>query len=271
MTTLAPKSDFTPDEVVVKTASRTWMHQVGSASSSTLQTATARKLLDGAIVAAKSSVSSLSKPPALTRTRWVWRLAGAYHLCHSTERLMEEAARRFSLAERWSLAQWAARKATEETSHDRLALLDIQAMGYQADAVVKALVPPAARTLVDYFTQSVQASDPIGCVGYSYAMERLATAIGEEYINRVELLLPSGIYATRCLRVHSGVGADREHVEETVALVAGLTSQERGRVAKSCYQTALLCFSAPQEGYISDEELHNRLQSLESSASVGES
>ncbi|MBD2534277.1 hypothetical protein H6G97_34055, partial [Nostoc flagelliforme FACHB-838] len=37
-------------------------------------------------------------------------------------------------------------------------------------------------------------------------------------------------YATRCLRVHSGVGSDVEHVEETVALVAALTPEERTRV-----------------------------------------
>jgi hypothetical protein len=54
---------------------------------------------------------------------------------------MEEARDRFAASGRESLAQWAAQKAREEAGHDRLALLDIQSMGYDAEAVVQALVP----------------------------------------------------------------------------------------------------------------------------------
>jgi pyrroloquinoline quinone (PQQ) biosynthesis protein C len=176
---------------------------------------------------------------------------------------MKEAARRFAGERRWSLAQWAAQKAREERDHDRLALLDLQSMGYDAEAVVKTLLPPAAKALVNYFNQSAQASDPIGCVGYSYAMERLATGIGEQYIQKVETLLSPEINATRCLRVHSGVGADAEHVQETVEMVASLSDEERIRIANACYQTALLCFSPPQGGYISNQQLQHLLKPLE--------
>jgi pyrroloquinoline quinone (PQQ) biosynthesis protein C len=141
-------------------------------------------------------------------------------------------------------------------------LLDLQSMGYDADAVVKTLLPPAAKALVNYFTQNAKASDPIGCVGYSYAMERLATGIREQYIQKVESLLPPETNATRCLRVHSGVGADAEHVEETVEMVASLTDGERIRIANACYQTALLCFSPPHGGYISSKQLQYLLKPL---------
>ncbi len=224
--------------------------------------ATTRKLLDGAIAAARSTVSSSTRPPALTRLRWIWRLAGSYHLTHTTHQLMAEAAEKFTSMGHDRLAEWALQKADEERGHDQLALLDIRSMGYEAEAVVEALVPPAAMALVDYFTRSVQDLNPIGCVGYSYTMERLATGIGEEYIQAVEALMPAGIQATRCLQVHSGIGADLEHVEETVKLVSGLNPQERVDVAAACYETALLCFSPPKEGYISDEELHYILNPL---------
>ncbi|MCX7596862.1 MAG: hypothetical protein N2235_24590, partial [Fischerella sp.] len=170
---------FVADEVVENTVKRTWVHRPPAENSNTFlqkkvgadsSVAKTRKLLDGAIALAWYTVKSDRRPPppALTRTRWVWRLAGSYHLCHSTPRLMEQAAQRFAASGRKSLAQWAALKAREEAGYDRLALLDIQSMGYDAEAVVKVLVPPAAKTLVDYFTQSVQATDPIGCVGSSY-------------------------------------------------------------------------------------------------------
>jgi pyrroloquinoline quinone (PQQ) biosynthesis protein C len=137
-------------------------------------------------------------------------------------------------------------------------------LGYDAEAVVEALVPSSATALVDYFIRSVQTPDPIACVGYSYAMERLALAVSEKHIQTVEALLPSGTCATRCLRVHSGVGADVEHVEETIKLVAALTSEERTRIAIACYETALLSLSLPQRNYPSDQELQQILKLLES-------
>ncbi|MBD2562175.1 MULTISPECIES: hypothetical protein [Nostoc] len=222
-----------------------------------------QKLLDRAIAYAWHTVKSDRRPPKLTPIRWVWRLAGAYHSsCHTT-RLMEEAAGRFAASGRQNLAQWAAQKAKEEAGHDRLALLDIQSMGYDAEAVVKALVPPTVKTLINYFIQSVQTTDPIDCVGFFYTSERLGIFQGEEYIQSVQALLPPGTHATRWLRIHSGVGAEVKHVEETVEVVAHLTCKELIRIAKASYETALLRFTPPKEDYISDEELQNVLKPLE--------
>lgn len=260
-----------PDKVVVATADRVWLYRPGSGDSNDVlaqpksggsSVAITQKLLDTSIVLAKRAVLSSHRPPALSRTRWIWHLAGQYHLTHSTPRLMEEVAQLFAAAGRETLAQWATEKAIEERGHDRLALLDIQSLGYKAEAVVEALVPPSAKVLLDYFTRSVQASEPTSCVGYSYTLERLALAIGEEYIQAVEVLLPPGTNATRCLRVHSGVGSDVEHVEETVELVAALSPEERTRVAIACYETALLYFSSPQRSYPSDEQLQQILRPL---------
>ena len=262
-----------PDKVVVATTNRSWLHRldhariddpfarpmVGAGS-----VVTTRKLLDGTVAAAGSAVSSSRRPPALTRTQWVWRLASAYHLTHSYPPLIEEAAWRFEKMGRKNLSQWAAQKAREERGHDRLALLDIRSMGYKAETVVEALIPPVAVVLVNYLTQSVQAPDPLGCVGYSYTMERLATGIKEKHIQSVEALLPPDICATRCLRVHSSVGADAEHVEETLEMIAGLAPEERTRVAIACYETALLQFNSPKEDYISESELQHMLRPLES-------
>lgn len=256
----------------METTNSTWVNQPqleGSGDSLTQKVidadtlAKTRKLLDQAIVSAWHTVKSERRPPALTSTRWVWRLAGFYHLCHSTPRLMEEAQERFASANRQSLAQWAAQKAKEEAGHDLLALRDIRSMGYKAEAVVEVLFPPAAKTLLDCFTRCVQNSDPIDCVGYSYTAERLGICVGEGYIQKIEALLPPGINATRCLRVHSAISTTEvQHVNETVAMIANLTSQERDRVAKACYQAALLRFTPPKEAYISDEEIQKLLKPL---------
>ena len=258
-----------PEKVIIATKEHAWLYRPRSAKERFAQpmmndgsVATTQKLLDGSIAAAKYAVKSKEKPPALTPTRRVWRLAGAYHLCHPTFKLMKEATLGFYLIGRTRLAEWATQKAKKEAGRDRLALFDIQSMGYYSEAVVKALVPSAAVALIDYFTRSVRDWNPIDCVGYSYTMERLAIEVGEEYIQKVEVLLPLKIDATRNMHIHSSVSADIEHVEETVEMVAKLTAKERTRVAVACYETALMCFSPPQDGYISDEKLRQILKPL---------
>ena len=258
-----------PNKVVVATGKRAWLHQtsgkddrfsrpMGGVATKLIT----RKLLDGAIAAAKIAVQTTSQPPVLNSVRWVWRLAASYHLCRPTQRLMKEAAQHFRKAKRLSLEHWAGDKAWEEESHYRLALQDIYSMGYKAEEVVEKLVPPIAQALINYFTKAVQDTDPIDCVGYSYTMERLALHVDQKYIQSVEDSLPPGVHATRCLRVHSNIGGDIQHVEETLEMVAGLTPLERTRIARACYETALLCFTPPPGGYISDLELQQLLQPL---------
>ncbi len=203
-------AQIAPDKVVIATKDRTWLSRPCSGKTRFAQPmegtgsiTTSKNLLDGAITAAKCAAKSSIRPLELTPISWVWQLAEAYHLSHSTPELMQEACVGFSMIGRWSLAEWAAHKANKEEGFDRLALLDIQSMGYDAEAVVNVLVPPAAVALIDYFICCVRNWNPIDCVGYSYTMESLATDVREEYIDEVEALMPIGINATRNLRVHS--------------------------------------------------------------------
>jgi pyrroloquinoline quinone (PQQ) biosynthesis protein C len=230
---------------------------------STESIAETQRLLDQAIAHAWRTVKTDRRPPKLTPIRWVWRLAAFYHLCASTPQLMKEAAQHFSASGRKSLAQWAMHKAEEEAGHDRLALLDIQSMGYRPETVVEKLFPPAAKALLNYFSQSAQNSDPIDCVGYSYTAERLGICIGQAYIQKVEALLPPNMNATRCLRAHSAISSTEvKHVKETLAMIAGLSLQERNNIAQACYKAACLRFSPPKGAYLSDEEIYNVLKQL---------
>ena len=51
-------------------------------------------------------------------------------------------------------------------------------------------------------------------------------------------------------------------LDENVALIAELSAAERTRIARACYETALMLFSPPPGGYISDEELQEILEPL---------
>lgn len=256
-------------KVVVANSERAWLYQPQSPDDRFAHPmdcvgsfATTKKLLDTAIAAAKVAVQSDSRPPALTATRWVWRLASAYHLTSPAPQLFKDAAIGFAGNSCSSLKSWALEKVEEETGHDRLALLDIKSLGYDAEAVIRELKPPAAIALIDYFTRSVQDDNPIDGVGYTYTMERLSLGIEKDYIKKVESLIPPKINATRCLRVHSAIGADAGHVDENVEMIAKLSAAERTRIARACYETALMLFSPPPGGYITDEELQKILEPL---------
>lgn len=257
-----------PDKVVVANSQKVWLYSSlddvdpSAKRISAGNTAITRNLLDGAMAAAKVAISSEKKPPAFTPNRYIWRLAGAYQIAHVTPMLMREAGERFASANRHELSDWAFEKAQEETGHDRLALLDIQSLGYRAEELVQSIIPAASMTLVDYFQRSVSDIDPIDCVGYTHALERLAIGAKKEHIEQVENLLPADVNATRCLKVHSSVGGDAEHVEENVEMIARLSFAERTRVIQACYETALLLFSPPQEGYFSEVELEEMLKSF---------
>lgn len=213
--------------------------------------AVTRRLLDGAVAAA-FQVASPRAVPVLTPMRWVWRLAGLYHLTHSTPVLLRIAAGQFARQRRPLLANWALERAREEHNHDLLALRDLAALGHAPERVVEVLQPPIAMRLVAAFEKSARAKDPIGCVGYAYALERLAMTVDAQDVERVEAVLPTGVRATRCLRVHSAMGSDEDHVAGTIRVLARCSSDERRAVAVAAYETSRLCFETPSSGHVDD-------------------
>ncbi|MGL4882057.1 MAG: hypothetical protein ACRC8K_13475, partial [Waterburya sp.] len=224
---------LTPNKIILATPDDVWVYRPNSKESSNLFTqssnnasdiAITKKLLDTAIILGKREASSNQRLPALNLNNWVWSLINQYHSTHPTPVLIEKASIHFAAQGDKHLAAWAEQKAIEETGHDRLALLDIESLGYKAQDLVKAFMSPSAKSLLDYFVSSVENPDPIGVVGYSYTLERISLAVKKRHIQAIEAIIPSGINATRCLRVHSSIGSDVEHVDEALEMMAELTS-----------------------------------------------
>ena len=280
-------AELTPGTILVADADRAWLHTRalggGSEPFSMPMTGpgslpTTRNLLDGAVGAGQRSIAlapSIASapppepPPPLTALRWAFRLAGYYHTTRVTPGLMEQARDRFAAAGQSSLAEWAATKAREERGHDELALRDLRSLGYAAERVVDILRPEIAIALASAFTAWVLGPDPVFCVGYAYALERLALTRGPDYLARVESVLPKGVLATRCLRVHSGSGSDAKHVEETALMVSGLPAEERAKIALACYETAALCSMPPKGGHLTEDALQQVLAPLKTPITPG--
>lgn len=274
--TAAPTCEWArvaPDEIIVADARSARLHRPDPIAPDPFRAPmtgpgsveTTRWLLEGAIAAglraARDDAAGLTPPP-LDLHRWAWRLCGLYHMTTETPALLAEAEARFTALARPALATWAADRRREETGHDRLALRDLAALGLDP-AIVHRVHPPAARRLVDWFRAAVRDEPlPLGAIAYAHTVERLALRFGRAYLDRVLAILPRGVDATRCLRVHSAVGTDAGHVDDNISVVAALPADERARIALACREVAWLSSTPPTGGYCDRASLLTMFGSL---------
>jgi hypothetical protein len=198
---------------------------------------TVRALLNGALYAAFRGVGRQGRPQPISVTRLVYMLAGSYHHLQTPPRLAHAAAT-FKALGRHDLAAFLELKAREESGHYRSALRDLAALGLPAQEVVKVLRPPVSLRLRRLLASYSKRRYPIATLGYTYCMERLAIFYGEREIEAYQALCPPGANATRCLRIHSGIGADRDHVNELIEFITGLDKGDVASIAAAAFETA---------------------------------
>jgi hypothetical protein len=202
-------------------------------------------LLDGAIHLGFASLEKRPRPGNPTLVGYVLALVGAYHTSVNTPRNLRRAAERFGRLGRPEVAAYLEKRAREETGHDRLALKDLDALGLPGKRIVANLMPEGIGPLCDRFDALCVQDYPIGCVGYSYCLERIAALKRKEDVAAVAALCPPGIDATRFIRSHSCLGSEVDHVEDTIAFVASLRAPDRIRVVRETYESAAIM----AEGY----------------------
>jgi hypothetical protein len=202
-------------------------------------------LLDGAINLGFAGIEKRVPRPDPTLVGYIVALVGAYHTSVDTPRNLRRAARRFKELGRPEVTAYLEERAREETGHDRLALKDLRALGVPAERLVANFIPEGIKPLCKRFDDLCAQDYPIGCVGYSYCLERIAALKQQADVEKVQALCPDGVDATRFLRSHSGLGSEVTHVEETIEFVASLPANDRIRVVQETYESALIM----AEGY----------------------
>jgi hypothetical protein len=215
-------------------------------------------LLDGAINLGFAGIEKRLARPDPTLVGYIVALVGAYHTSVDTPRNLQRAACRFNELGRPEVAAYLEERAREETGHDRLALKDLRALNVPGERLVANFIPEGIKPLCERFDQLCVQDYPIGCIGYSYCLERTAALKQEADIDKVRALCPDGVDATRFLRSHSCLGSEVAHVEETIAFVASLPANDRIRVVQETYQSALIM----AEGY-NHELLKSEAEMLE--------
>jgi pyrroloquinoline quinone (PQQ) biosynthesis protein C len=201
-------------------------------------------LLDGAINLGFAGIEKRLARPDLTLAGYVVALVGAYHTSVDTPRNLRRAAKRFEELGRPEVAAYLEVRAREETGHDRLALKDLRALGVPGERLVANFIPEGIAPLCKHFDDLCAEDYPIGCIGYSYCLERIAALKQKTDIEKVQALCPDAD-ATRFLRSHSCLGSEVSHVEETIEFVASLPANDRISVVQETYRSALIM----AEGY----------------------
>jgi hypothetical protein len=215
-------------------------------------------LLDSAINLGFAGIEKRLARPDLTLAGYIVALVGAYHTSVDTPRNLRRAASRFEELGRPEVGAYLEQRAREETGHDRLALKDLRALGVPGERLVANFLPEGIKPLCKRFDDLCARDYPIGCIGYSYCLERIAALKQKADIERVQALCPDGVDATRFLRSHSSLGSEASHVAETIEFVASLPANDRIRVVQETYESSLLL----AEGY-NHELLKSECEMLE--------
>ena len=202
-------------------------------------------LLDGAINLGFSGIEKRLAHPDLTLAGYIVALVGAYHTSVDTPRNLRRAAERFNKLARTEVAAYLEERAREETGHDRLALKDLRALGVPGERLVANFIPEGIKPLCKRFDDLCAEDYPIGSIGYSYCLERIAALKQKADIETVQAMCPDGVDATRFLRSHSSLGSEASHVDETIKFVASLAANDRISVVQETYKSALIM----AEGY----------------------
>lgn len=246
----------TPDiSIIARESGQVWFHSAGNTKQELDPFATAMTgdgsagstvgLLDGALSLGFSGIEKRLAQPEPTVAGYIVALAGAYHTSVHTPRNLRRAASRFEELGRPEVAAYLEERAREETGHDRLALKDLHALGVPGERLVANFIPEGIKPLCERFDELCAQDYPIGCIGYSYCLERIAALKQKADIDKVQALCPDGVDATRFLRSHSCLGSEVTHVEETIKFVASLNASDRIRVVQETYESALIM----AEGY----------------------
>ena len=197
-------------------------------------------LLDGALNLAFSTIEKQLARPEPTLAGYIVALVGAYHTSVDTPRNLRRAAKRFQDMGRLEVAAYLELRAREETGHDRLALKDLRALGVPGERLVASYIPEGIKPLCERFDELCAEDYPIGSIGYSYCLERIAALKEKSDIENVGALCPDGVDATRFLRSHSSLGSEASHVDETIDFVASLPADDRTKVVQETYRSALI-------------------------------
>ncbi len=186
----------------------------------------------------KSSVDQMAD--AFRNYPWENKIAYAdflaqtyYYVCHST-RLLAAAAARFSQEDQ-ALHKRFMKHSDEETSHELLALRDLQKLGFRIEDFPEL---PQTRTMYEIQYYKIEHRDPAALMGYILALETMA---GQELQATKERLF--GLYGKDCVKfIQVHADEDPDHIEKALKVIESLRKERLVSIDQNLEQSGI-CYS----------------------------
>ena len=113
--------------------------------------------------------------------------------------------------------------------------------------------------LISKLRDYVESPEPIALFGFSYCIERMTIEKDESFVSSMEEICSSKS-ACRFLRVHSGIGNDRDHTNEQLALFETMDFDQLTFVVRAAFETSKMITTLDMiDQILSDEEVAHRL------------
>lgn len=217
-------------------------------------------ILEGALLTALEENQHLQEPNMTfysSINRYIWMLIGAYHSAGATPGAMRSVASKMLESGRKDVANYLEHVAKEESGHSDLALLDLQTLGLNAQKLVDQTISNESVRLLDHLNKIIESQNPIKILGYAFALERLALFNNSETLSKAKKILPENKDALKCLRVHSSIGSELAHVDESIEFISQLPKEDRRLIVQCCYETTLIM---TRRQHASEEQLTKIIQ-----------
>ncbi len=196
----------------------------------------------------------------LNRNTYITMLAAAYVTSGATSKFFPVAVQRCRSGGYDSEAEFIAEKLHEETGHDRLAVADLYELGYDAVRLVDSLPLERHQRLTKKLRSLCQSEHPVSCLGYAFTLEHFASFRDSEFLKKIDDLTPIQAKANRTFSVHSGEGADADHIDELICFIDDMQQELFVEVLAAAMQTAEILAEPNDIDTISDTRLESLIK-----------
>ena len=127
----------------------------------------------------------------------------------------------------------------EEGPHKKLCIADLKDLEINHKKIFSLYKFEKEESMVKYFWKLAKSNEPLATLGYAYALEKTALIFNTpERVQEIVDLLGSKASATRCIKAHMSTSHEKEHVEQSLRLIATFKNKTIGEIVKATFETS---------------------------------
>lgn len=127
----------------------------------------------------------------------------------------------------------------EEGPHKKLCIADLKDLNIDYKKIFSLYSFDKEESMVKYFWKLAKSKEPLATLGYAYALEKSALIFNTpEKVNQIIDFLGANASATRCIKAHMSTSHEKEHVDQSLRLIATFKNKTIAQIAKATLETS---------------------------------